>query len=201
MPDHEINVFESNKKLGSMKKLNVREGYNDLIRSTLFDIFMYIDGSDDTLCDAVSNWQDNLEDEEVYHDVEYWIEVLGEQNNRMDLVKKMKNRKRDKNRNITLKIKDSLADIFDLIGDKKIPEIIRAWASTLSDKEVWHELEKCLQELFHKKEQYLNEHPEEALWISEDGKLKYDSWKVLNEFKKHPASRKGGQKNMSLDNE
>jgi len=39
-----------------MKTLDVREGYNNLIRSTLFDIFMYIDGADDTLCDAVNNW-------------------------------------------------------------------------------------------------------------------------------------------------
>jgi hypothetical protein len=180
----------------AMKKLNVREGYNDLIRSTLFDIFMYIDGSDDTLCDAVANWQDNLDDKEVYHDVEYWIEILGEQNNRIDLVEKMKKRKRNKKRHITLKIKDSLADIFDLIGDKKISEILASWASTLPDKEVWLELEKCLRELFEKREQYLNKHPDEAVWVSEDGKLKCDKWEVLNNFKKHQTQRRKWAKEL-----
>jgi hypothetical protein len=179
-----------------MKTLDVREGYKNLIRSALFDIFMYIDGADDTLCDAVSNWQDNLDDEEVYHDVEYWIEVLGTMHKRMDLVAKMKKRKRDKKRDITLKIKDSLADIFDLIGNKKISEIITSWASTLPNKEVWGELEKCLQELFRKRVQYLNEHPNKAVWISEDGKLRCDRWEVLNEFKKHPLRRKKWAKEL-----
>jgi len=180
-----------------MKTLDVREGYNNLIRSTRFDIFMYIDGADDTLCDAVGNWQDNLDDEEVYHDVEYWIEVLGGMNKRMDLVEKMKKRKREKNRDITLKIKDSLADIFDLIGDKKISEILASWSSTLPDKEVWLELEKCLQDIFRKKEQYLKKHPHEALMISKDGKFRIDNWKVLNDFKKHPKQRRKWAKELS----
>jgi hypothetical protein len=151
---------------------------------------MYIDGADDTLCDVAGSWQDTLEDEEAYHDLEYWIEVLGKKNKRPDLVRKMKKRKQSKKRDITLKIKDSLADIFDLIGSKKISEIITEWRSTLTDKKVWIELEKCLQGVFDKKEEYFKKNPDQAYWVNKDGTLTCDNRKILNRFKKHPSQRK-----------
>src|SRR5215216_5678330 len=147
-----------------MKVLNVREGWGDLIRNCIHDIMIYTEGTDMIVITDIDSWQDELNDAEVYHSLRGWLRYYAEEQQAGDVIQRINSRMVNDNLDVTLKIRDTLADIFNFLlpQDETVSSLIAGWGKTIPQQKVYEGLEQWLYKIFIDEEKFINKNPDDV---------------------------------------
>lgn len=103
-----------------------------LIRNVIHELASMTAGADATLVAKIRAWGDAEEDEHIYGFLEHWLEsrssVYGDETIRL----RCRNRKKSPS-DISLKIRNTLGDIFHILNEPGIARFIHSWKDILPD--------------------------------------------------------------------
>ncbi len=74
----------------AMKDIDLTTPLAPKIISTLHDILCFTEGSDIVLIGDIASWTNSLPDEDVFHDIKYWIETISESKNQSNILERVK---------------------------------------------------------------------------------------------------------------
>jgi hypothetical protein len=179
-----------------MKTLDVRGGWGNLIRSCIHDIMIYTEGADNIIITDIGSWQDQLDDGEVYHSLRGWLRYYAEEREDKDVIYRINKRIFDLGLDVTLKIRDTLVDIFNFLlpEDKTVSRLLAGWNARIPEHAVYLGLEKCLNKIFINEEKFIKDNFDNV----DDGL--YDRKKDLKHYKEKQLGRKKRAREKLLSN-